>query len=323
MRQHSDPLGILSTTRRVLEQASFVRLEHAAIVQLAEDFGRQRWSPPPWSRTYHWSDGPNRMANYLLALDALNFSFWGEPRWRVAYHGELLDGYWALAAAMKQALERGVPLDAASYLEHITPDILVTILDGENVLPLLTERAANLREAGRVLRDRYQGRFSLAIEAAGKSAVRLVQLLADDFPSFRDIAVYKGQEVRFYKRAQLLVSDLHGAFGGCGLGEFDDLADLTTFADYKLPQVLAHFGVLVYAPALLERLAARVEIPAGSPEEVEIRAATVWAVEELRRALAARGHRFDAYQIDWMLWDAGQHLPADVLPYHRTRTIYY
>ena len=37
-----------------------------------------------------------------LINDALNFSFWGEPRWRVHFEGQVLDGYWALAACLRR-----------------------------------------------------------------------------------------------------------------------------------------------------------------------------------------------------------------------------
>ncbi|HET9014482.1 MAG TPA: queuosine salvage family protein [Thermomicrobiaceae bacterium] len=318
-----DPLGVLASTRRVVERARQVRIEPGGVVRLADDLAGRDASPPPWNRDLHWSDGAERMANYLLVLDALNFSFWGEPRWRVRYDGETLDGYWALAASLTRAMEAGVPLDDARYLTGIDREQLARILAGEHEIPLLDERARVLREVGRGLLDHWGGRFTATIAAADRRGTRLVEIVSADFPSFRDVARYGGVEVRFYKRAQILVGDLHGAFGGVGPGTFDDLAELTAFADYKVPQVLRERGVLVYAPALVERLGARRELPPGSPEEVEIRAATIWGVEELRRALAERGRSFDAYQLDWLLWDAGQRLGAGVLPYHRTRTIFY
>jgi hypothetical protein len=81
--------------------------------------------------------------------------------------------------------------------------------------------------------------------------------------------------------------------------------------------------VLAYAPALAARVDAQESIPAGSDEEIEIRAATVWAVELLRRALAARGVVRPASGIDYRLWAESQHAVPDERPYHRTRTIYY
>ena len=75
--------------------------------------------------------------------------------------------------------------------------------------------------------------------------------------------------------------------------------------------------------AELRSVALHVFTAAGSDAEVEIRAATVQAVERLRACLSARGENVRSVQIDWALWDAAQAAPADGKPYHRTRTIYY
>ena len=113
------------------------------------------------------------------------------------------------------------------------------------------------------------------------------------------------------------------SFPGAGLGALDDMDKLTAFADYKVPQVLHHLGVLVYDVELTHLLRQCIEIPAGTPLEVEIRAATIWGVEAISEALARRDRPLAPYQIDWALWQLGQDLPPDVLPYHRTRTIFY
>ena len=49
------------------------------------------------------------------------------------------------------------------------------------------------------------------------------------------------------------------------------------FADYRVPQVLAHEGVLVYSSELQDRLSRKEEIPFGDPDECEIRAASILA----------------------------------------------
>jgi hypothetical protein len=118
------------------------------------------------------------------------------------------------------------------------------------------------------------------------------------------------------------VSDLVGAYDGSGLGHFDDLQTLTAFAGYKIPQVLRAESVLVFSSPLATTVDRQQEIPAGHSWEVEIRAATIWAVELLARELANRGRQVLAFELDWLLWTGaqGSQLPN---PYHRTRTIYY
>jgi hypothetical protein len=316
-------LGVLESVQRVVAGSRYVHVDEAAIASLAPGLAR-RIQPPVWHAKYHWRGGtPNQLANWLLVLDALNFSFWGEPRWRVDYQGEKLDGYFALAASLTRAVEEDDrPLWDARYLSTLTHDDLGEILRGEGTIPMLDRRLENLHELGDVLQSKYDGQFSTAIQMSGRSAVLLARLLARDLLSFDDIADFKGGEVRFYKRAQLLVSDLHGAFGGQGWGTFGDLDQLTAFADYKLPQILRHMGALTYLPSLAEKVDNRFLLPALSREEVEIRANTVWAVELLRQALARNGANLMAYQLDWWLWNESQSW-SGMAPYHLSRTVYY
>lgn len=318
----TDRLGVLSTTRRVVEQSRYVRVDEAAIASLAPGLAR-RIQPPVWNAQYHWVEGSDRGANWLLVLDALNFSFWGEPRWQVEYRGETLNGYHALAAALSRAMDDGVPIADASYLANLTDGELRQVLRGTNTIPMLDRRVEHLVEVGELLLREYEGSFARAIQACGHSAVRLVQLLADKLVSFNDIAEHGGREVRFYKRAQILAADLYGAFKGEGLGRFDDIEQLTAFADYKLPQVLHHLGLLTYLPSLIEKIDSRFLLPAGSKEEVEIRACTIWAVELLRQALGRHGSTLRTFELDWWLWSEGQRFGASDRPYHVTRSVFY
>src|SRR5207247_2554843 len=140
---------------------------------------------------------------------------------------------------------------------------------------------------------------------------------------FADSSIYRGKPVHFFKRAQILVADLYGSFGGHLWGEFRNLDSLTAFADYKLPQILRAWGILKYEPALARLIDRRVELPRDSEQEVEIRAATLWAVELLRAGIAERGEMLWSLHLDWLLWQASQSSFRGMRPYHRVRTIYY
>jgi hypothetical protein len=329
----ADRLGVLSSTRPVVEQGENVWINREQLEQLARAWAQNRERSEEldaalWNEQYHFNDHTERTVNWVLLLDALNFCFWAEkglPRWQIAYQGERLNGYWAEAASLKRAVEEGMALWDAQYLSTISSEDLAHIFrgaEGSPPIPLFEERLKNAREVGRVLLERYEGQFARLIEQAGGSAPRLAALLAEHFSSFNDVATYRGKEVRFYKRAQICVADLYGTFGGKQWGTFTDIDELTAFADYKLPQVLRHYGVLEYSPALAERIDNEELIPAGSEEEIEIRAATVWSCELLGRAMARQGHPVTPAAIDQRLWLLGQNVP-DMRPYHRTRTIYY
>jgi hypothetical protein len=335
-----DPLGVLRSTKAVVERAALVRIDHDAIAAVAADMLDEPVPVPEWDAALHYRDGTWQTAGWVLALDALNFCFWGqdptdpERRWRVEVDGTIHQGYWALAAALTRAVRQGFPLWNAAYLAEIPEADVRAILrpadrPDATEIPLFSQRVANLRELGNNLLARFDAGLEPPvvnlIRAAEGSAARLVGLVVATFPSFADVAAHPGlaEPVRLYKRAQILAADLHGAFAGQDLGQFHDLAGLTAFADYKVPQVLRALGVLTYDPRLADRVARYEIIPPGSPAEVEIRAATVWACELLRQALATHGRALHAFEIDWLLWSAGQHLPAAVQPYHRTPTIFY
>jgi hypothetical protein len=92
----------------------------------------------------------------------------------------------------------------------------------------------------------------------------LVHNILQYFPGFRDATVDpdKGRWVAFYKRAQILVADLWAALGsevgdtkhGTDVCNFIDMAKITTFADYRIPQLLRGLSVLEYSPSLSETI---------------------------------------------------------------------
>jgi hypothetical protein len=207
-------------------------------------------------------------------------------------------------------------------MADIAAEDFARLLRGENEIPMLTERWHNVQELGRVLRDRYSGSAARLVEQADHDAARLAHLIVENLASFNDTTLYRSHGVNLFKRAQILVADLYGAFRGEAWGRFDNLAVLTSFADYKLPQILRAWGILKYERKLARRVDGRIEIEKDSPEEVEIRASMLWGVELLREAVSARGQALTSVQMDWYLWEASQNLP-EARPYHRVRTIYY
>ncbi|HET8840422.1 MAG TPA: queuosine salvage family protein, partial [Ktedonobacteraceae bacterium] len=84
-----------------------------------------------------------------------------------------------------------------------------------------------------------------------------------------------------------------------------------------------HYGALIYHPDLAKKIDEQMLLTAGSIEEVEIRAATIWASELLRREIVQLTEQtITAAEIDQLLWHLGQDATA-MRPYHRVYTIYY
>ena len=121
---------------------------------------------------------------------------------------------------------------------------------------------------------------------------------------------------------------------------------LTMFADYRVPQILHHLNILTYPPSLLETLQAGTYLPYGCREELSLRSASILAVERLRneillliddeggeRELARTSGTVSSVLIDFYLWDLSKKIEigvkvdgfdvAEVVPSHRTRSIWY
>jgi len=238
-----------------------------------------------------------------------------------------MSGYFTVASCLTNHFNRHGPI-GAEQLARVTPDDCARIFEqpnpGDATRELMTLFARALNDLGQYLLDQFDGSFARLIESANHSALQLVGLLAQ-MPLFNDVQRYRGRDVPFYKRAQLTTADLNLALGGEGLGRFDDLDQLTIFADNLVPHVLRIDGILRYDPALAARIDREELIPAGSEEEVELRAGAVHAAELIVRAVHAAGHRsITAMNVDYLLWHRGQN-PAykQAKPRHRTRTTFY
>jgi len=317
---------VLKTARDVSGMSNHVRIKKGAVVDFAKKLHEGGVEVPPWNRTYHFCNRERETVSYLLVLDSLNFCFWPtseENRWEIAWGSRRLSGYFALAASLTRAMKLGIPLERAGYLAGLSLERLREILGGQGELQLMDERVTILNKLGRVLEEEYHGNASGFLEAAGGSAEKLVSFLVERIPSFRDVAEYRGRRVSFYKRAQIFCADLYGAFEGRGWGHFEDIDRLTAFADYKLPQVLRHLKILHYDNELAQRVDRMVPLTEGSPEEIEIRANTISAVEMIREELARLGRPLKAFEVDWVLWNLGQKEEFSSRPHHRTVTIFY
>ncbi|KCV68329.1 hypothetical protein H696_05246 [Fonticula alba] len=180
-------------------------------------------------------------------------------------------------------------------------------------------------------------------------------------------------QVPLLKRAQILVADTWAAVSGRGPAAFvpASIQKLTMFADNRVPQALRHIGMLqIVAPPLEARLRRSAQagpssaggaagsassasgygaaygrgaafgrdayLDAGSSAEIEIRAASVVAVDRLRAEMqqtlaqaAQHGRRsaptVTALQIDYLLWEWAKRDAAAMadISTHRTRTTNY
>lgn len=313
---------VRAAAARVLARARSVAIDEPALVALA---GRLLADPPPapvWDPVAHHVGTPASRLAFVLTLDAVNFGSGWFPKLRKRAGRS---GYYTVAMGLKDRFDREGPWSAAELAELAPRDLAAVTgqtLDDPEVAELMALFARALNDLGALLAERHGGRFEALVASAGGSGARLVEALAE-MPLYRDVSRYDDFAVPFYKRAQITVADLAIAFAGAGPGRFEDLDELTCFADNLVPHVLRREGVLAYAPALAMRIDAEQPLTAGSPEEVEIRAAGVHAVEGLVAAIRAGGGRATAHGIDMALWQRGQRPEIKAWPRHRARCPYY
>ena len=162
--------------------------------------------------------------------------------------------------------------------------------------------------------------------------------------------------VYIWKRAQILVAEMWAAFypamqttphpifpGTKG----PSIHLLSMFADYRVPQILHHLGILSYPSSLLETLRAGIPLGPGSREELSLRSASIVSVERLRDEilllikeeggdydLAVNSGAVSSVLLDFYLWDLAKKVEdgeerleglevPELVPIHRTRSLWY
>jgi hypothetical protein len=212
-----------------------------------------------------------------------------------------VSGYFTVAWSLADRFRADGPWTNAQ-LRAMTATEVAEVLGQPTDHELMALYAQALRELGAFLGERHA--LDL-VAAAGGSAVRLAELVADGMALWHDPG--------FAKRAQLLGSDLALA----GVADLHDLDELTIFADNLVPHVLRCDGVLV----LDERLAAHIDagrLLRPGPQERELRAGAVHACAQL-----ARRRGTTERDVDHALWARGQRPKYKARPRPRCRTVFY
>src|SRR4051812_47704127 len=117
----------------------------------------------------------------------------------------------------------------------------------------------------------------------------------------------------FRQRAQLFVAMLIGRFQNDPKlpPALLDQSEMTVMTDYLIPMAVHRMGILEYSAALEAKIERGELLPKNSPEEKELRAATILAADQLLNAI--RSHpgyeKTSILALDSALWFQAQEIP--------------
>lgn len=268
----------------------------------------------------HWLDnnpfgllnlGSRDLVNFLLIYHTIgNYCFWGDPKWEIDTECGKLDGSYAM-----------IYLILKRFDDFSNPDLTFNdfkdLLLGSVEVPLLQDRYDKLMIMNQFLKERSADFYSL-IESIYDDR-DLFAYIIQNLPYFYDESEYKGEKVYFYKRAQLLTSDLlHVREKLDGLKV--NYHHLVGCADYKIPQVMRCYGILEFDQELSDLVDRKIAIASDSDMEIEIRANDIVVIDYIARKLEEKCARIDINDYIWLL---GQDKVKMIKSYHRTMTDRY
>lgn len=316
----------------VIDGATSLRVSEEAICAVAGWMAYEEFPPigtAPLS-PFDIGGGRDRLAAMTMLINTLNFAFTdfgsGE-RFEVDYRGIRYADSEAMVACLHRALGEGVPILDGAWAAQVRRAELERIFAANIEIPMLDERVAVLNEVGQVLLDHHKGSWGRWVESCAPALYAngdgLLERLPAEFPRFRDTATWNGHTVQIMKLAQLGLWSLHLRLAHDGDLLLQDPHRATGFADYILPVAFEVMGIFSYSVPLAARIAAGEEIARDSNEEIELRAATIYAVTRLAdemNLLRPDSSQLIAPQVDYRLWKSYH---ATHRRHHLTRTIMY
>lgn len=303
----------------VAQQASHVKIHSEKIPDYVEFILKQYHIVTEMdSNIHHISSNHTETAAYFLALDSINF---GSGYFPIAENCGINLDYSVIARGLKKSFECSELKRPEQWVKSTPEDFSRMLQVPMGTHPKLDELlslfAVYLRKTGEKIISEYQSKPLHLLEAANYSTTKLTDIVAG-WDHFRDVSLYKGREIPFLKRAQILAADLNLALSG-----FTNMDRLTTFADNIVPHVLRCDDVFEYDSSLASKIDDGILLSSASEEEIEIRAAAIYAVELMRQAAHRQGNMVTSVNLDHLLWHRGHEPTLLAKPTHRTLTVDY
>lgn len=296
----------------VCQNAKYVHINYQKvdeIINLIEDKGVSHWLD---SNPYGILDlDINDLILFLFIYHTIgDYCLWGDPKWQIKADDGILDGSYATIYIIVKRFKSNQNFDM-SYEEF------KDFMKGNVEIPLLDNRYNNLTILYEFINSLDKPLSSIVLDM--KSDIELLEYLINNLSFFDDKASYQGKVIPFYKRAQLLASDLIHVINK-KLNKDIDYSHLIGCADYKIPQVMRCYGMLEFDDSLASKVDNKIEIKENSDEEVEIRASDLMVINYIYEKLNKKYLRMDINDFIWLL---GQDKTKMTKPYHRTITSHY
>jgi hypothetical protein len=322
---------VFESLKPVIERAQDVHTNVDKIVEVAGWMAYEELPIPDYALPFGIGEGDiQETMDFILTtscIDTAFSDFSNHVKFQSDYAGRTWSDSDALFACMKRALDRGVPILDGRFLAQVTRAEMETLFAGNIELPMLEEKTEILHQVGSVLSQKYSGRFRNFVASCSAklydNGKGLIDRLIDEFPRFRDVSLYHGHTVKFYKLPQLAIWFLYTSLRKTGKFPIEDLEKMSAFADYIVPVALRLLGITSYSAELESAINSYQMISQDSPWEVEIRAHCIYAsallAEEINH-IRPPDRKILIPQIDARLWT---HYHTTWWPHHLTKTIMY
>jgi hypothetical protein len=326
------PIGspVLDSLRPVIENSREVTTHCDKIVEVARWMAYEELPMPKIAVPFGLDKTPDLAIDFVMvgnAIDTAFTDFKTHVKFQIDYAGEHLSDADAMFGCLKRALDHNIPVLDGTFLASITRKDMERIFAGNIEMPMLDEKMEVFHQVGQALAAKYCGRFRNFIRSCPPrlydNGNGLIDRLVKEFPRYRDVSTYDGQEVKFYKLSQLGCWGLYSGLADTGAFKLEDAQTMTAFADYIVPVALRVLDITSYSPELEHSINNFQVIPRDSRPEIEIRAHCLYATALLREEVnKLRTHDLQVIipQIDARLWT---HYHTTHWPHHLTRTIMY
>ena len=321
---------VLSSVQEVVKSAQLVGINHNKITEVADWMAYEEFAKPDGSMLFDFGNDPDVLMDFILVVNTMNFAFTDFStgvKFETDYMGKRWCDSEAMLACLHRAINSGIPFFSGEYLAKVTRKDLESVFSGTIEMPMLDERVTLFNEVGRILVDKYQGRYSTFVRSCAPRLYAngdgLLERLTTEFPRFRDVSIYNGSEVHIYKLAQLGIWGMHLALSPRGAWKLEDADNLTAFADYIVPVGLRVMGIFEYTPELEKQINSLVEVPRNSQAEIELRASSIYVIAKLTEEINKRRPGMEPLlqpQVDFRFWKTYH---ATHWPHHLTKTVMY